>query len=354
MRCSWRRIIRRFSTISATPAWNSAASTRRSRTMTRCSPSQPDHVGALVNRGNTLLRLNQPVEAIASYDAALAADARSSADPDQSRSCAVAGSTGRSRRWRISRRRSRPRREFAEAHFEAAMTQLTLGDFAAGWKAYEWRWKTGAFARHRRPFQAPLWLGDEPVCRQDHSAACRAGLWRHHPVHPLCAAAGRARRQCDLRGSAGAAAAAVATQPDITVDCVRRAASGIRPALSLAQSSAGVRDAACDDPGRRSISRGTRGAPGAIGASVCRRGGRAPDLSGPARRRTRTTPTGRSRSRGSPRLFENPPLQCFSLQSELRDADREVLARPAEPDPSRRRVSRFRRYRRRSSRCSMS
>src|SRR5580704_9409282 len=43
------------------------------------------------------------------------------------------------------------------------MTRLTMGDFEAGWKAYEWRWKTGAFARHRRQFQAPLWLGDQPI-----------------------------------------------------------------------------------------------------------------------------------------------------------------------------------------------
>ncbi len=43
------------------------------------------------------------------------------------------------------------------------MTHLTLGDFDAGWKAYEWRWKTGAFARYRRPFQTPPWLGDEPI-----------------------------------------------------------------------------------------------------------------------------------------------------------------------------------------------
>ena len=43
------------------------------------------------------------------------------------------------------------------------MTRLTLGDFDAGWKGYEWRWKTGAFAQHRAQPQAPLWLGDQPV-----------------------------------------------------------------------------------------------------------------------------------------------------------------------------------------------
>jgi tetratricopeptide (TPR) repeat protein len=122
----------------------------------------PGHVGALVNRGNTLLRLNRPVEAMASYDKALAAM------PGHPQIL--------TNRGHALRRLDRPVEalahfeaalasapEFAEAHFEAAMTRLTLGDFEAGWKAYEWRWKTGAFVRHRRPFQAPPWLGDQPI-----------------------------------------------------------------------------------------------------------------------------------------------------------------------------------------------
>jgi tetratricopeptide (TPR) repeat protein len=122
----------------------------------------PGHAGALVNRGNTLLRFNKPVEAIASYDGALAAlpghpqiltnrghalrrlDRLAEALPDFEAALSTAP-------------------EFPEAHFEAAMTRLALGDFDAGWKAYEWRWKTGAFARHRRQPEAPLWLGEEPI-----------------------------------------------------------------------------------------------------------------------------------------------------------------------------------------------
>jgi tetratricopeptide (TPR) repeat protein len=124
--------------------------------------SKPDHVGAMVNRGNALLRLNEPHKALSSYDAALAAmpghpqiltnrghALRRLDRPDEALlqfKAAVAASPN-----------------FAEAHFEAAMTHVTLGDFDAGWQAYEWRWKTGAFARQRRSFQAPLWLGKEPV-----------------------------------------------------------------------------------------------------------------------------------------------------------------------------------------------
>jgi Tfp pilus assembly protein PilF len=122
----------------------------------------PGHVGARVNRGNALLRLNQPTDAIASYDAALAAT------PGHPQIL--------TNRGHALRRLDRPAEaladftaavaaapEFPEAHFEAAMTLMTLGDFDAGWKEYEWRWKTAAFARYRRQLPAPLWLGDAPV-----------------------------------------------------------------------------------------------------------------------------------------------------------------------------------------------
>ena len=123
---------------------------------------QPLHVGALVNRGNALQRLNRPVPAIANYDEALAAM------PGHPQIL--------TNRGHALRRLDRPiealadfqaaiaaKADFPEAHFEAAMTWLTLGDFAAGWKAYEWRWQTGAFARSRRAFQVPLWLGEQPL-----------------------------------------------------------------------------------------------------------------------------------------------------------------------------------------------
>jgi tetratricopeptide (TPR) repeat protein len=123
---------------------------------------EPGHTGALVNRGNTLLRFNRPAEAVASYDKAL------TMMPGHPQIL--------TNRGHALRRLDRPAEalrdfeaalsaapEFPEAHFEAAMTRLTMGDFDAGWKAYEWRWKTGAFARHRRPPQAPLWLGGESV-----------------------------------------------------------------------------------------------------------------------------------------------------------------------------------------------
>jgi Tfp pilus assembly protein PilF len=122
----------------------------------------PAHAGALVNRGNALLRLNEVEAALASYEAALVAM------PGHPQILTNRGHT--------LRRLGRPIEalaefdkaiaaapEFAEAHFEAGMTQLSLGDLEAGWKAYEWRWKTGAFARRRRAFREPQWEGGGPI-----------------------------------------------------------------------------------------------------------------------------------------------------------------------------------------------
>ena len=92
------------------PVSNSAASTRRLSSYDAVLARAPGHAGALVNRGNTLLRLNQPVEAIASYDAALAAMPGHPQILTNRGHALAPARPAASKRWRISRPRSRPRR----------------------------------------------------------------------------------------------------------------------------------------------------------------------------------------------------------------------------------------------------
>jgi hypothetical protein len=123
---------------------------------------QPGHADALGNRGNVYISLNRPEAAIADYDAARRA-AGDSAQLLTNRAHAL-------------RRLDRPieavadllralelRPDFAEAHFELAMAQLALGDFASGWNEYEWRWATAAFAPSRRGFASPQWNGTQKL-----------------------------------------------------------------------------------------------------------------------------------------------------------------------------------------------
>ena len=284
---------------------------------------EPRHVGALVNRGNTLLRFNRPVEAIASYDEALAAM------PDHPQIL--------TNRGHALRRLDRPVEaladfeaalaaapEFPEAHFEAAMTRLTLGDFDAGWKAYEWRWKTGAFARHRPQPRSPLWLGERPVSGKTillHAEQGFGDTIQFIRYAPLLAERG-AKVICEVQP---------ALQPLLSqLEGVTVVASGDPlpafdlhcPLLSLP------------------LAFGTR--PETIPTTI-------PYLAAPAQRLARwqdRLPPGGLRAgfvwSGEPShkndsnrsialarlapLFEDPPVQCFGLQGELRVADSDVLA----------------------------
>jgi len=285
---------------------------------------KPDHAGALVNRGNTLLRLNQPAKAIASYDAALMTmpghpqiltnrghALRRLDRPDQALvdfAAALAASP-----------------EFAEAQFEAAMARLTLGDFARGWKQYEWRWKTSAFARQRRSFSAPLWLGHEPLAGKTillHAEQGFGDTIQFVRYAPLLVGQG-ARVICEVQPELKLL---LSQMPDVAVAA---AAGEALPAFDLHCPLLSL--------------------PLALGTALANIPADMPYLSAPAERVAhwrQRLPSGGPRAgfvwSGSAThkndanrsialtrlaaLFENPPLKCFSLQTELRAADREVLA----------------------------
>ena len=87
---------------------------------------RPDYAQAFFNRGATLQELKRFEEALASYDRALMLQ------PD-----------------------------YVEAHWNEALLRLLTGDFARGWRQYEWRWKNQSLALPQRNVPQPLWLGTE-------------------------------------------------------------------------------------------------------------------------------------------------------------------------------------------------
>ena len=282
------------------------------------------HVGALVNRGNALLRFNRPLDALESYDNALALM------PSHPQIL--------TNRGHVLRRLNRPAEAladfksalataagFAEAHFEAAMAQLTLGDFEAGWKAYEWRWKTGAFADKRRSFRAPLWLGEVPLAGKTillHAEQGFGDTIQFIRYAPLVAERG-ARVICEVQSELQLLLSRI-DNVEIVVKGVALPHFDLHcPLLSLP------------------LAFGTQ--PETIPAKI-------PYLAAPAARlehwRNRL-PGGRPRAgfvwsgssahkndanRSIPLarffpLFEQTPFACFSLQRELREADRDVLCK---------------------------
>lgn len=50
--------------------------------------------------------------------------------------------------------------DYAEAHFDLALAHLALGNFAAGWPEFEWRWRGGQ-GQTPRQFAPPQWRGQD-------------------------------------------------------------------------------------------------------------------------------------------------------------------------------------------------
>lgn len=49
----------------------------------------------------------------------------------------------------------------SQLHWNLALVLLTKGDYAEGWREYEWRWRTPYFATFVRRFAAPPWQGED-------------------------------------------------------------------------------------------------------------------------------------------------------------------------------------------------
>jgi tetratricopeptide (TPR) repeat protein len=124
---------------------------------------RPDHAEALNNRGNTLHELKRFDEALASYDRGLALR------PDHAealcnRSVVLHELNRLDEALASYDRALAVRPDHADAHLNKSVLQLLKGDFAAGWREYEWRHrKQEFFTALKRDFAQPLWLGETAI-----------------------------------------------------------------------------------------------------------------------------------------------------------------------------------------------
>jgi tetratricopeptide (TPR) repeat protein len=127
----------------------------------RTLAADPANLDALGNRGNALFKLNRPVEAIEVYDRALERKPVEAALLTN-RAIALRRLDRPHEALMSAARALAAKPDFAPAGFVEASVRLALGDFAEGWRGYEWRWG-GALAAQRREFAAPLWLGEQSL-----------------------------------------------------------------------------------------------------------------------------------------------------------------------------------------------
>jgi len=124
--------------------------------------SAADDVDALGNRGNALIKLNRPAEALAAYDQALQS-APDNAQLLTNRAVALRRLDRPQEALMSTARALMSNPDFAHARFVEGVARLTLGDFDAGWRAYEARWHVGWLATQQRSFAAPRWAGTQSL-----------------------------------------------------------------------------------------------------------------------------------------------------------------------------------------------
>ena len=122
---------------------------------------QPGHLSALNESGGLNMRLGRPEAALACYDQALAIAPAVELHVNKGTALRAMNRDGEALASFAAAVALRP--DSAEAHWHASLVRLRHGDFAAGWRDYEWRWHKADWAGRRRNFSAPLWLGKQPV-----------------------------------------------------------------------------------------------------------------------------------------------------------------------------------------------
>jgi tetratricopeptide (TPR) repeat protein len=136
-----------------------------------------DYAEAWLNRGTVLFEQNRPDEALASFDEAIRLRGNY-AEAWYSRASALIITHQLDAALESYDRAIALKPDFAEAQYNRSLALLQAGDYAAGWLAYEWRWKNAAKLRLGNPrvFRQPLWLGQENLRGKRILIYCEQGL----------------------------------------------------------------------------------------------------------------------------------------------------------------------------------
>src|SRR6185437_1345847 len=126
----------------------------------RALAMEPDFAYGFNNRGNALIELNRHAEALTDYDAAIARKPFASALVNRGSALRYLGRADAAMASFDHAIALEP--QMPEAHWNKALLQLALGDYANGFAGYEWRWR-GATELTSRGFVQPQWAGEEIV-----------------------------------------------------------------------------------------------------------------------------------------------------------------------------------------------
>jgi len=126
---------------------------------------EPDFIEAIVNRATLLAECAQQEQALRAYDRAL----QLMPDYPEALFNRAATLTGMQRcAEALSDYAKVPQDDdnYVSAQWNSALCHLKLGNFADGWRQYEWRWQSEQMKAERRHFSQPLWLGDQALAGQ--------------------------------------------------------------------------------------------------------------------------------------------------------------------------------------------
>ena len=281
---------------------------------------KPDYAEAHNNRGNALLDLNRTARRVAEFRPRVGAQSRLSRRAGQPRQCVARSQPRRRGASELSSAPSRSTRNWPRRIGTRRLLQLSRGDFEAGWRGYEWRWRRAGAAP--RDFAQPQWRGEDLdgktiLLHAEQGFGDTIQFARYIPM--VVAKSGKIILEVPDT-----------LMPLLTdIEGVSRdaepwhGAAAVRPALSADEPAARLRHYAGNHPGRSTLSacadRAHRGLARAPAAN--RQAARRPRLVRASRRTTTTTIAAFALARLAP-LLDAPGVAFVSLQRDIRDGDR--------------------------------